>query len=162
MQSIVSLFIVVLVIGLVVWMKSRGRKQPIKRNGFGILAPILVVIPLMSFSLYQITHIPGKPFHFPPYWELLIAGVLGILFGMIMLSQTAYERREDGLVYSKPNKNFKFVILAIIAIRIALAQYFKSMDYLELTVLTMFMALLYLGIWRIGSFVKFRHVSALD
>ncbi|WP_019120201.1 CcdC protein domain-containing protein [Brevibacillus massiliensis] len=161
MQSIVSLAIAVLIIGLVVWMKIRGRKRPIKRNGFGILAPILVVFPLMSFSLYQMMHIPGKPFHFPPYWELLIAGLLGILLGVIMLNQTTYERREDGLIYPKPNKNFKFVIIAIVAIRIMLAQYLKSMDYIELTVLTMFMALLYLGIWRIGSFVKFRSVSAL-
>ena len=49
-------------------------------------------------------NIPGKQFHFPALWELAIAGLLGAVFGVIMLSQTAYEIREDGFVYSKRNK----------------------------------------------------------
>jgi membrane protein CcdC involved in cytochrome C biogenesis len=133
-----------------------GKKRPIKMGGFGIIAPILLIFVLFSLSIAQLTHIPGEPFHLPAYWEMIIASLLGILFGGIMLTQTSYEVREDGFVYSKPNKNFKFVIIAIIVIRVSLSQYFKSMDYIEFTVLTMLLAFFYLCIWRIGSFIKFR------
>jgi membrane protein CcdC involved in cytochrome C biogenesis len=134
---------------------NRGRK-PIKGSGFGILVPILIIFILFSLSISQLMHIPGDPFHLPAYWEIIIAILLGTLFGAIMLTQTSYEIREDGFVYSKPNKNFKYVIIAIIVIRIALSQYFKNLDYIEFTILTMVLAFFYICIWRIGSYMKFR------
>jgi membrane protein CcdC involved in cytochrome C biogenesis len=133
-----------------------GKKRPIKKGGFGIIAPVLLILVLFSFSISQLMHIPGEPFHLPAYWEIIIAILLGILFGGIMLTQTSYEVREDGLIYSKPNKNFKFVIMAIILIRVSLSQYFKNIDYIEFTILTMLLAFFYLCIWRIGSYTKFR------
>lgn len=137
-----------------------GKKRPIKMGGFGIISPILLIIVLFSLSITQLMHIPDEPFHLPAYWEMIIAGLLGVLFGGIMLTQTSYEIREDGFIYSKPNKNFKFIIFAIILIRVSLSQYFKNIDYIEFTILTMLLALLYLGIWRIGSYIKYRKLYA--
>ncbi|WML43966.1 CcdC protein domain-containing protein [Neobacillus sp. PS3-40] len=138
--------------------KMMGKKQPIKKGGFGIIVPFLLVLVLFSLSITQLMHIPGKPFHLPAYWEMLIASLLGILFGGIMLSQTSYEIREDGYIYSKPNKNFKFVIIAIIIIRVSLSQYFKNIDTIDFTILTMALAFFYVSIWRIGSYIKFRRL----
>ncbi|WP_420491945.1 CcdC protein domain-containing protein [Neobacillus drentensis] len=160
MKTIIIMVIVLVIIGLVLFFKVKGRKGPIKRGGFGILSPVLFVLVMFSFSISQLLHIPGEPFHLPAFWEMLIAGLLGTLFGAIMLTQTSYEIREDGLIYSKPNKTFKYVIIAIIVIRITLSQYFKSMDYIEFTVLTMTIAFLYICVWRIGSYIKFRKLHA--
>ncbi len=74
--------------------------RPIKGGGFGIILPLLIIAVIFTFSISQLMNIPGKPFHFPALWELAIAGLLGAVFGVIMLSQTAYEIREDGFVYS--------------------------------------------------------------
>jgi len=105
-----------------------------------------------------LAHNPNMPFHTPVFWELLCAVLLGVVLGSIMLYHTGYEKQEDGQVYSKPNKNFKYVIIAVIIVRIALSEYFKSIDYTEFTILTMVLAYIYICVWRIGSFVKFRRV----
>ncbi|MBV7508742.1 cytochrome c biogenesis protein CcdC [Bacillus sp. sid0103] len=156
MNIFVTLVIVLVIIGFVLFFKVKGRNNPIKRGGLGIITPVLFLLVMFSLSISQLLHIPGEPFHLPAYWEILIAALLGTLFGVIMLTQTSYEIRADGLIYSKPNKTFKYVIITIIIIRIALSQYFKSMDYIEFTVLTMVLAFLYICVWRIGSYLKFR------
>ncbi|MBT2574590.1 DUF1453 family protein [Bacillus sp. ISL-51] len=157
-QLAIALFVIIC-IALIIWFRAKKGNRPIRGGGFGIISPLIIIAIVFSFSISQLMNIPGKPFHFPAYWELAIAGLLGALFGAVMLSQTAYEVREDGFVYSKRNKNFKYVIISIIAIRIVLSQYFKNIDAAEFTVLTMELAFVYLCIWRIGSFVKFRKIS---
>lgn len=155
MQSFISIVIVVLIVGLGIWLKTRRGKKPIKGKGYGILVPIGVMLVGVPWGLYQLMHIPGKTFHMPAVWELLIAVLLGVIFGAVMLKQTEYERREDGLVYSKPNRNLKFILIAIVLIRLLMTQYFKFIDVVELSVLMMCMGALYVGIWRIGSYIKF-------
>lgn len=155
MQSFLPIVFVVLIIGLGIWLRTRRGKKPIKGKGYGILIPIGVMLVGVPWGLYQLTHIPGKTFHMPAVWELLIAIVLGVIFGTVMLKQTEYERREDGLIYAKPNRNLKFILIAIVLIRLVLTQYFKSIDVVELSVLMMCMGVLYVGIWRIGSYIKF-------
>jgi len=159
LKILVISVIVLVIIGLVLFFKMIGRKGPIKRGGLGIISPVLFMLVMFSLSISQLLHIPGKPFHLPAYWEMLIAALLGLCFGAVMLTQTSYEIRDDGLIYSKPNKTFKYVIIAIIGIRIALSQYFKSMDYIEFTILTMTLAFIYICVWRIGSFVKYRKLQ---
>lgn len=155
MQSFLPIVFVVLIIGLGIWLRTRRGKKPIKGKGYGILIPIGVILVGVPWGLYQLMHIPGKTFHMPAVWELLIAIVLGVIFGTVMLKQTEYERREDGLIYAKPNRNLKFILIAIVLIRLVLTQYFKSIDVVELSVLMMCMGVLYVGIWRIGSYIKF-------
>jgi membrane protein CcdC involved in cytochrome C biogenesis len=146
---------------LVLWFRTRGRQKPVRNKGIGLLLPVLLLPVIFGFSINSLTHIPNHPFHLPVLWEILCAGVLGVGLGSIMLYHTGYEKREDGLVYPKPNKNFKYVIILVIIIRIALSQYFKGMDYTEFTILTMVLAYLYICVWRIGSFIKFRQTSTL-
>ncbi|UJF35299.1 CcdC protein domain-containing protein [Paenibacillus hexagrammi] len=150
--------IVAVIIGLIIWLKVKGGNKPIRRKGIGIVLPVFALLLVFGFSLNSLAHIPNHPFHLPAIWELLCAGVLGVAFGSIMLYHTGYEKREDGFVYAKKNKNFKYVIIAVIVIRLALSQYFKGLDYTEFTVLTMVLAYLYICVWRIGSYLKYRKV----
>ena len=155
MQSFLPIVFVVLIVGLGILLRTRRGKKPIKGKGYRILIPMGVMLVGVPLGLYQLMHIPGKTFHMPAVWELLIAIVLGVIFGMVMLKQTEYERREDGLIYAKPNRNLKFILIAIVLIRLLFTQYFKSIDVVELSVLMMCMGVLYVGIWRIGSYIKF-------
>jgi membrane protein CcdC involved in cytochrome C biogenesis len=159
LQAWLPYVIALVIVGLVIWIRFKRRGRPIKGNGVGILAPVLVVVVIMCVGLYELMHLSGKTFHLPAFWEILISGLLGILFGVITLMQTSYEKRGNGLVYTKPNKNFKYIVIAIVMIRIALAQYFKGLDYVDFTVLTMVLAFVYICIWRIGSYVKFQGIS---
>lgn len=150
--------IMVLIIILVFWLRSRrsAKARPIRRNGYGMLIPVVVLLAVFGSLFSALQHDPNHPFHAPAAWEVLLACLLGVAFGAVMLYHTRYEKREDGLVYSSPNKNFKYILLGVIVIRIVLSQYLKTLDYTEFTLLTMVMAFVYIAIWRIGSFVKFR------
>ncbi|WP_282940647.1 CcdC protein domain-containing protein [Paenibacillus sp. RC67] len=158
-QTLIQFIIIAAVIVLVVWLRSRRQNKPIRSKGYRMLLPLVLLLVVFGFSINSLAHIPNHPFQLPAIWEMLIAGVLGIALGSIMLYHTGYERREDGLIYAKRNKNFKYVIIAVILIRVGLSQYFKGLDYTEFTVLTMVMAYVYICVWRIGSFIKFRQVS---
>ncbi|OPH48058.1 cytochrome C biogenesis protein CcdC [Paenibacillus ferrarius] len=159
-QTLIGYGISAVIIILVIWLRTRGKERPIRNKGFGMLIPVVLLLVIFGLSISSLSHIPDHPFHLPAIWEMLCAGVLGIGLGSIMLYHTGYEKREDGLVYARRNKNFKYVLIAIIALRIILSQYFKSLDYTEFTVLTMVMAYVYICVWRIGSFIKYRQVSA--
>lgn len=155
MQTFNSIAVALVIIGLVMWMKSRRAKKPIKGTGLRILVPLAVMGVVIPVSFYNLMHIPGKTFHMPVFWELLIAALLGIFFGAIMLKQTEYERRKDGMIYAKPNRNLKYIIIALVLLRLLLTQYFKTIDVIEFSVLMMLMGVIYVGIWRIGSYIKF-------
>lgn len=161
-QTLIGYGVAAVVILLIFWLRSRAaaKGRPIRRNGYGMLIPVVILLVVFGFSLYSLSHIPDHPFRLPAAWELLCAALLGIVLGSVMLYHTGYEKRADGLVYSRPNKNFKYVLIAIVVIRIALSEYFKDLDYVEFTVLTMVMAYIYICVWRIGSFVKYRQVYA--
>ncbi|SFJ85725.1 Membrane protein CcdC involved in cytochrome C biogenesis [Paenibacillus sp. UNC496MF] len=148
--------IAAVVIVLVIWLRSRGKRRPVRNNGIGMLMPVFVLLAAFGFGINALTQIPDHPFHMPAAWELLCALLVGCGLGSIMLYHTGYEKLADGLVYAKPNKNFKYVLIAIVVIRIALSEYFKGLDYTEFTLLTMVLAFAYVSVWRIGSFVKFR------
>ncbi|UQZ85032.1 hypothetical protein SK3146_04315 [Paenibacillus konkukensis] len=158
-QTIIQFAVIAVIIVLVVWLRSRRGDKPVQNSGLGILAPAILLPVIFGASIRSMMHIPDHPFHLPAIWEMVCAGVLGIALGGIMLYHTGYEKREDGRIYPKRNKNFKYVIIAVIIIRVALSQYFKGLDYTEFTILTMVMAYLYICVWRVGSFIKFRQIS---
>ncbi|WP_241243072.1 CcdC protein domain-containing protein [Paenibacillus whitsoniae] len=155
-QTLIGYAIMAVVIILVFWLRSRRSDRPIRNKGFNMLIPVVILLVVFGFSISSLMHIPNQPFHAPALWEDLCAVVLGAVLGSIMLYHTGYEKREDGEVYGKPNKNFKYVLIAIIVIRVVLSQYLKSLNYTEFTTLTMVMAYVYICVWRIGSFVKYR------
>lgn len=141
--------------------KDQETKGTGKRKWNPDSAPLFIAFPLMMMSVYQLMHIPGQTYELPAFWELLVAGLLGALFGYVILLHTAYERRDDGLIYPKPNQYFKYIIIAIILIRVVLTQYLSSLGTTEISMLAITMALVYISIWRIGSFIKFRRTLSV-
>ncbi|MBB3113537.1 membrane protein CcdC involved in cytochrome C biogenesis [Paenibacillus phyllosphaerae] len=140
----------------------RRQDRPIKRDGIGILVPVLLLPILFAFTLYQLRHLPDLPFILPAIWEVTVAAALGLMFGTVMLIHTAYEKREDGHVYPTRNKNFKYILIAIIVIRFALTEYLRDIDQTVLTVLAMVLALTYVCVWRIGSYMKYKAATKLE
>ncbi|WDM22411.1 CcdC protein domain-containing protein [Paenibacillus polymyxa] len=161
MTTIFIYVLVAVLVGLMIWLRTKRRRGPVKGNGIRILLPLFIAFPLMMMSVYQLMHIPGQTYAPPAFWELLVAGLLGALFGYVILLHTAYERRDDGLIYPKPNQYFKYIIIAIILIRVVLTQYLSSLGTSEISMLAITMALVYISIWRIGSFIKFRRTLSV-
>ncbi|OAZ50517.1 CcdC protein domain-containing protein [Paenibacillus polymyxa] len=161
MTTIFIYALMAVLVGLMIWLRTKRRRGPVKGNGFRILLPMFIAFPAMMISVYQLMHIPGQTYALPAFWELLVAGLLGALFGYVILLHTAYERRDDGLIYPKPNQYFKYIIIAIILIRVVLTQYLSSLGTTEISTLAITMALVYISIWRIGSFIKFRRTLSV-
>ncbi|WP_168118611.1 CcdC protein domain-containing protein [Paenibacillus sp. HB172176] len=155
-EALIGYAFMAVIIILVIWLRTKGRRRPIRNKGFGMLIPVMILPIVFALTIYSLAIAPDQEFHVPVWWEFLCAIVLGAGLGSIMLYHTGYERREDGQVYSKPNKNFKYVLIAIIVLRVGLSEYFKGLDYSEFTILTMVLAFVYIGVWRVGSFVKYR------
>ena len=158
MSNYIVLLIVVL---LVFWRRSRNQSAPrlILAGGWLMLIPLPLVMLGMIFSLASLSQ-TGLAFIVPPTWEIAAAIAIGIVLGCLMLYHTNYEKKNDGLVYTKPNTNFKYVLIAIIVLRLALSQYLQTLSQSEFLILTFTIALVYIGIWRIGSFVKYRLASS--
>ncbi|WP_025684433.1 cytochrome c biogenesis protein CcdC [Paenibacillus maysiensis] len=161
MTTIFIYALLAVLVGLMIWLRTKRRGGPVKGNGVRLLLPLFIAFPLMMMSVYQLMHIPGQTHALPAFWELLAAGLLGAVFGYVILLHTAYERRDDGHIYPKPNKYFKYIIITIILIRIMLTQYLSSLGTTEISVLAITMALVYISIWRIGSFIKFRRTLSV-
>lgn len=123
--------------------------------------PLVYRIPAYDDVCVPINAYSRSNVRAPAFWELLAAGLLGALFGYVILLHTAYERRDDGLIYPKPNPYFKYIIIAIILIRVVLTQYLSSLGTTEISMLAITMALVYISIWRIGSFIKFRRTLSV-
>lgn len=158
----ISYGFMLVIIVLVFWLRSRrnAKARPIRRNGYGMLIPVVVLLFVFGAAISSFANNPDQPFHAPAAWEILVACLMGVVFGGVMLYHTRYEKREDGQVYSRPNKYFQYTLLAIVVIRIALSQFFQTLDPADFAVLMMTMAYIYISIWRIGSFVKFRLIRA--
>lgn len=161
MTTIFIYVLVAVLVGLMIWLRTKRRGGPVKGNGIQILLPLFIAFPVMTISVYQLMHIPSQTHAIPAFWELLVAGLLGALFGYIILLHTAYERRADGLIYPKPNQYFKYIIIAIILIRVILTRYLSSLGTSEISMLGLMTALVYISIWRIGSFIKFRRTLSI-
>ncbi|MEH7558255.1 CcdC protein domain-containing protein, partial [Priestia megaterium] len=59
MEMLFIYILVIALIGFIIWRRVKRRHRPIKRNGLGILAPILFILIAFSLSLSQMMHIPG-------------------------------------------------------------------------------------------------------
>jgi membrane protein CcdC involved in cytochrome C biogenesis len=94
----------------------------------------------------------------PSVTEVLIAFGLGLLFSIPMVMTTNYEVREDNLIYAKKSIAFIFALVGLVIVRLALREYFSTIDPITLSFLSLILAIGYLGVWRITSYIKFRKI----
>lgn len=146
--------IIIFVIGLVIWRRMRETVRPIHGSGIKILLPIIYLLPLISlFS--------NAPLQLE-LWEVSVASLIGVFLAVPLILTTNYEIRKDGQIYAQRNTAFFIVLLAVLAIRIVLRQFFSEMDSASLAVLFFSVAFCYVALWRISSFVKFRKVKQVQ
>lgn len=157
-SQVATMILIIAMVALGIWMKQRKAKKPIKGNGSRLLIPLLFFVVMCGLFVLQLTHLPQNNFEIPNLWEFIMAFILGIVFGIPLLIKTNYEVREDGFIYTKPSKGFIYIFVALVLIRIGLKEYFQTLDPIALACLSLTLALSYLGIWRIGAFLKYRRV----
>src|SRR4051812_257292 len=109
--------IMIVIVGLVVWSRTKAMVKPIKGSGIKLLLPILYISPV--FTLFSELPLQLK------VWEIGIAAVFGVLLSIPLMFTTNYEIRHDGQIYAQKNKSFFIALIAIAAIRIVLRQYFS-------------------------------------
>jgi membrane protein CcdC involved in cytochrome C biogenesis len=146
--------IMILVVGLVFWRRTMSMIRPIKGSGIRILLPIIYVTPVLSLFAQLPIHLK--------LWEIGIASLTGLLLAIPLMLTTNYEIREDGHIYAQKNKSFFIALIAVVAIRIVLRQYFSSMDAASLSMLFFTVAVSYVVPWRLVSFMKFRSIKQMQ
>ncbi|MGN7454245.1 CcdC protein domain-containing protein [Paenibacillus pasadenensis] len=163
MQALGTYGFIALILLFVYWRRARSGSRPrrIRAGGWLMFLPLAFLALGFAASLGSLSAGGGNP-PFPPLWEELCAAAIGVAIGWIMLAHTAYERGADGEIYSKPNPNFKYVILAVIVLRIALSSFLQGIEPDRFLLLTMTLAFCYIAVWRIGSFIKYRSVRSVQ
>ncbi|WP_462412862.1 CcdC family protein [Neobacillus sp. Marseille-QA0830] len=143
--------IMILIVGLVAWRRTRAMVRPIKGSGIKILLPIIYLIPgIYALSTLALQLRLG---------QIVIAAVVGVLLSVPLMFTTNYEIRQDGQIYAQKNKSFFIALFAVVALRIVLRQFISGIDPASLTFLFFTVACGYIVPWRIVSFIKFKMVK---
>ncbi|MBL0388201.1 cytochrome c biogenesis protein CcdC [Tumebacillus sp. ITR2] len=152
-SSLIGLGFFVLFFGLMMWRRTAAMRRPIKGKGYGMIWPLAILLlpGVMIFAN------PVQPFQ-GSWWEILAAVGLGGILSIPMILTTQYEKRDDGLIYAKQSKAFLFAIFGVVLIRLALKEYITGLDPMTLNGLFFLTAFVYLLLWRITSFMKFRRI----
>lgn len=143
--------IMIVIVGLVFWRRTRAMFHPIKGSGIKILLPILYLLPAISAFMQMQLQLK--------IWEIAVASLIGVMLSVPLLLTTNYEIRQDGQIYAQKNKSFFIALIAVVAIRFVARQYISGMDPASLSMLFFTVAFSYVVPWRVVSFVKFRKVK---
>jgi membrane protein CcdC involved in cytochrome C biogenesis len=160
-----AILIIILVLLLVGWRRTRAMRRPIKGNGVRILYPLfifIILIPLTSLQLIFDKSGQMSSHSLPSVTEVFIAFALGLLFSIPMVMTTNYEVREDKQIYAKKSTAFIFAFVGLVIVRLALREYFTTIDPITLSLLSLILALGYVSVWRIMSYIKFRKIWRLQ
>ncbi len=75
MATIFIYALLAVLVGLMIWLRTKRRGGPVKGNGVRLLLPLFIAFPLMMMSVYQLMHIPGtKRMRFPPFGSCWLPG----------------------------------------------------------------------------------------
>jgi membrane protein CcdC involved in cytochrome C biogenesis len=142
---------VVLIAGLVIWRRTASMRRPIRGNGLRMLVPIAILL-LLGTQIFGTGQYKGSAL------ETVGAIVIGLLFSIPLIMTTNYEVRTDGLIYAKQSKGFIIALVGLLVVRLALRSYITNVDPMTVSLLFYIVAMSYLTVWRVVSFVKFRKV----
>lgn len=153
-SSTIGIGIFVVLFGLMLWRRTSAMRKPIKGKGYVMIWPLVFFLP--GFLMFVN---PQQPFQ-GNVWEILGAIAFGGLLSIPMIITTQYEVREDGLIYPKQSKAFLFAIVGVVLVRLLAREYITGLDQLTLAALFYVMAVTYVLLWRITSFMKFRRAMS--
>lgn len=160
MNSIVSFVVIGFVVLRVIWGLTRNQR-PVSSNGLSILYPLFVYLILVIFAASKVfvNHSGALVLPSVSLIEVLGTLILGGVLAIPVLLTTNYEFKQNA-VYVKKNKTFVYVIIGVIALRLALRSIlFAMIPSADQLFLTLVMATVYMVIWRVGSFMKFYKLS---
>ncbi|HWL25936.1 MAG TPA: CcdC protein domain-containing protein [Ureibacillus sp.] len=142
--------IFLLIFGLVLWRRTRAMVRPIKGSGLRILLPLLYMSPAFSVVMQPSVHMTTM--------EIIFSVVIGIILSIPLIYTTSYEVREDGKIYAKKSIGFVIALIAVFIIRRFVNSFMPHVDLLTLNALSIITLFVYIGLWRIISFTKFKKV----
>ncbi|WP_427050670.1 CcdC protein domain-containing protein [Paenibacillus sp. TC-CSREp1] len=151
-MNVISLSISLLIVVLILRGVIQGSQKPLHESGRKLLIPILYI----STCLFEL---------FDPALVLTSGRVLGSLAMGAVLSiplilVTSFERRSDGYMYYEKNITLYLLIIVIFFIRYLDLLFMTDIDSKTMGFLNNLVALSYIGIWRIASYLKFQHVKS--
>ncbi|MFS0864876.1 CcdC protein domain-containing protein [Fredinandcohnia sp. 179-A 10B2 NHS] len=142
--------ILFVIFGFIFWRRTRSMVRPIKGSGLRILLPLLYMSPAFSVVLQPSIHMTSK--------EVLVSVLFGLVLSIPLIYTTGYEVREDGKIYAKKSIGFVIALISIFVIRRLVNYFLPGIDFLTLNALSIISLFVYVGLWRIISYTKFRKV----
>ncbi len=142
--------ILLVIFGLIFWRRTRAMVRPIKGSGLRILLPLLYMSPALSVVMQPSVHFTSI--------EIVVSVIFGTILSLPLIYTTGYEIREDGKIYAIKSIGFVIALISVFVCR-RLANYFlPGIDPLTLNALSIISLFVYVGLWRIISFIKFKKV----
>jgi membrane protein CcdC involved in cytochrome C biogenesis len=146
-----GLYAMLLVIfGLVLWRRTRAMVRPIKGSGLRILLPLLYMSPALAVVIQPSVHMTSI--------EIVVSVIFGIILSVPLIYTTGYEVREDGKIYAKKSIGFVIALICVFIIRRLVTNFVPHIDVLTLNALSIISLFVYIGLWRIISYSKFKKV----
>jgi len=142
--------ILLVIFGLILWRRTRAMVRPIKGSGLRILLPLLYMSPAFSIVIQPSVHMTSI--------EIVVSVIFGIILSAPLIYTTGYEIREDGKIYAKKSIGFVIALISVFIIRRLVNYSLPDIDVLTLNALSIISLFVYVGLWRIISYVKFKKV----
>ncbi|MEH7386390.1 CcdC protein domain-containing protein [Bacillus sp. JJ1521] len=142
--------ILLVIFGLILWRRTRAMVRPIKGSGLRILLPLLYMSPALSVVIQPSVHMT--------LIEIVISVIFGTLLSVPLIYTTGYEIREDGKIYGKKSIGFVIALILVFVSRRLVNYFLPGIDALTLNALSIISLFVYVGLWRIISFMKFKKV----
>jgi membrane protein CcdC involved in cytochrome C biogenesis len=141
---------ILVIFGLVLWRRTRAMVRPIKGSGLRILLPLLYMSPALSVVIQPSVHMTSI--------EIVVSVIFGIILSVPLIYTTGYEIREDGKIYAKKSIGFVIALICVFIIRRLVNNFLPHIDALTLNALSIISLFVYIGLWRIISYTKFKKV----
>jgi membrane protein CcdC involved in cytochrome C biogenesis len=141
---------ILVIFGLVLWRRTRAMVRPIKGSGLRILLPLLYMSPALAVVIQPSVHMTSI--------EIVVSVIFGIILSVPLIYTTGYEVREDGKIYAKKSIGFVIALICVFIIRRLVTNFLPHIDVLTLNALSIISLFVYIGLWRIISYSKFKKV----
>jgi membrane protein CcdC involved in cytochrome C biogenesis len=138
------------IFGLVLWRRTRAMVRPIKGSGLRIMLPLLYMSPALAVVIQPSVHMTSI--------EIVVSVIFGIILSVPLIYTTGYEVREDGKIYAKKSIGFVIALICVFIIRRLVTNFLPHIDVLTLNALSIISLFVYIGLWRIISYSKFKKV----
>jgi membrane protein CcdC involved in cytochrome C biogenesis len=142
--------ILLIIFGLILWRRTRAMVRPIKGSGVRILLPMLYMSPALAVVIQPSVHMTSI--------EIVVSVIFGTILSIPLIYTTGYEIREDGKIYAKKSIGFVIALISVFISRRLFIHFLPGIDVLTLNALSIISLFVYVGLWRIISFMKFKKV----